>query len=83
MCNLETEVLENLICGVSFCFFLKTTATLSWLFVMCRSPWLGLVRSKVYRGPGGTLLQQKPSSSTSQTPRMGRKVAAWLLRGDA
>jgi len=23
MCNLETEVLENLICGVLFCFFLK------------------------------------------------------------
>ena len=21
MCNLETEVLENLICGVLFCFF--------------------------------------------------------------
>lgn len=50
MCNLETEVLENLICAVlfsfRFCFFfffslslffffLKTTAALSWLFVMC------------------------------------------------
>lgn len=59
MCNLEPEVLENLICGVSFCFgfFLKTTATFSWLFVMCRSTWSGLVRSKVYQlvVPGGTL----------------------------
>lgn len=46
MCNLETEVLENLICGVSFCFFffffLKTTAALSWLFVMCSCAWLVL-----------------------------------------